>query len=444
MKRGHMVLSAFLAPAGYDARAWRLPGSRSEELGTLGLLADLARTYEKAKLDAVFIADLVTARPLLKGDVKEANIYEPITALSALAALTERIGLIGTVSTTYNHPFNVARQLGSLDVLSGGRAGWNVVTSGWGEENYGMVLPAKEDRYRRAGEFYEVVKGLWTAWSDEAIINDRASGRWTAPDSIRVFKHEGEFFKVDGFTGERRSPQGHPVVVQAGMSTSGRNLGAAIAELVYAAQPHLESAQDYYAGYKKQVADFGREPEHSKILPGLVPYIGKTEAEARDLMASLAEFVDFEAVRAEISQQFGLKLDDIDLDEKIPVERFEGKNDDTAGTRFMAYRHLAVEKGYTLRELLINKSSIGGHLMLCGTASQIADTMVEWFEGRACDGFSVNAPAVPDSVTQICDLLIPELQDRGYFRTEYQATTLRGNLGLPIPPAWDREGSERA
>jgi FMN-dependent oxidoreductase (nitrilotriacetate monooxygenase family) len=439
-----MVLSAFLLPGGYDWRAWRLPGSRSEELGQLEIIAEIAQAYERAKLDSIFIADIVSARPLLEGDVKMGSPYEPITALSALASVTSRIGLIGTLSTTFNHPFTVARQLGALDVLSNGRAGWNIVTSSRAEENYGIEMPSKEDRYRRALEFVSVVKQLWSAWSDDAVINDRASGRWVDSALINGIEHEGEFFKVDGFTNQRRSPQGSPVLVQAGQSSGGLNLGAEVAEAVYTAQPQREKAIEYYADYKTYVASKGRKPEHTKILPGLVPYVGVTDAEAKELQNDLAQFLDFDKARSEFVTEYDLDLDDIDLDERIPVERFGDKNDDTAGTRFMAYRHLAVEEGYTLRELLVNRSSVGGHLMLSGTPSKIADTMVDWFESRACDGFSLNAPAIPSSVTQICELLVPELQSRGYFREEYEGSTLREHLGLPVPPAWDAASSAGA
>lgn len=437
--RGQMVLSAFLLPGGYDWRAWRLPGSRAEELGTFDIAREIAQRYEAAKLDAVFIADIISARPLLEGDVKMGSPYEPITALSALASVTENIGLIGTLSTTFNHPFTVARQLAALDVLSNGRAGWNIVTSSRAEENYGVELPSKEDRYRRANEFVKVVKGLWSAWSDDAVIADRKTGRWVDPDLITSFEHQGEFFKVSGFTNQRRSPQGHPVLIQAGQSSGGLNLGAEIADAIYTAQPQREKAIEYYRDHKARIAAFGRNPDHTKILPGLVPYVGKTEAEARDLQNSLAEFLDYDKVRAEFQTQYGVQVDDLDLDERIPEERFEGKNDDTAGTRFMAYRHLSVEEGYTLREILINRSSVGGHIFASGTASQVADTMVNWFEAHACDGFSINAPCIPHSIGPICDLLIPELQERGYARTEYTTSTLRGHLGLPHPSAWDRQ-----
>ncbi len=434
-----MVLSAFLLPGGYDSRAWRLEGSRAEELGQLGIAMDITKAYEAAKLDSVFIADTISAMPLLNGDVKFASPYEPMTTLAALASVTTNIGLIGTFSTTWNHPFTLARQLQSLDVLSNGRAAWNVVTSSRAEENYGTDLPSKEDRYRRAAEVVEAVTRLWAAWSDDAVITDRETGRWIDPELIQPVNFHGEFVSTEGFMNIRRSPQGAPVIVQAGQSSGGLDLGASVAEAVYTAQPDRQHSMDYYKAYKENIAKKGRNPEHTKLLPGLVPYIGDTEAEAREFRNSLQGFVDYDLHRKEFTEAYDIRLDDLELDDHIPLERFEGKNDDNTSTRFTAFRDLAVEHGYSLRELLIHRASSGGHLSLVGTASQVADTMIDWFENRACDGFSLNAPAIPVSVKQITEKLVPELQERGYFRTEYEGTTLRENLGLPIPAAWDKQ-----
>lgn len=437
MARNTMVLSAILQPGGYDSRAWRLPGSRAEEIGTLGVLVEIARRFEGAKLDAVFLADTISARSLLSGDVRMGQPYEPLTALSALAAATSRIGLIGTMSTTYNHPFTLARQLSALDLLSGGRAGWNIVTSASAEENYGIELPSKADRYRRAAEFVEVVRGLWSAWSDEAVAADRAAGRWLDASKVKGIDHSGEFFRVEGFTNMPRSPQGHPVFVQAGQSESGLDFGADAADVVYTVQPQLKMSVDYYAAYKANVASRGRNPDHVKILPGLSPYIAKTENEAREMYESLVEFVDFDAARQTFAAAIGADISDVALDEQVPVERFDHIPDAMVG-RLTAFRHMTVEDGSTLRDLLVNWRSVFGHLTMVGSASQVADRMIEWFDKHACDGFSLNAPVVPDSVDAICDQLVPELQSRGYFRDEYQETTLRGHLGLPVPPAWDR------
>lgn len=269
------------------------------------------------------------------------------------------------------------------------------------------------------------------------MINDRAAGLWVDPKGIRPIDHDGEFFRVQGFTNQRRSPQGHPVLVQAGQSTGGRDLGATVADMIYTVQPQRDAAIEYYAAYKQNVADHGRHPDNTLILPGLVPYVGATEAEAKELQQGLVDLIDFDVARAEFASQYDVKVDDLDLEDRIPAERFEGKTDDTV-SRISAFRNWAERDGLTLREILVSRFSVGGHRAVAGTASQIADTMIDWFENRACDGFSLNAPLFPDSIDQICTLLVPELQDRGYFREEYESTTFRGHLGLPIPGAWDR------
>lgn len=437
MARRTMVLSAILQVAGYDARAWRRPDSRAEEIGTLGVVLETAQRFEGAKLDSVFMADTLSGRPLLSGDVKLGAPYEPVTALSAVAAGTSHIGLMLTMSTTFNHPFTLARQLGALDVLSGGRVGWNIVTSSSAQENYGIELPSKVDRYRRAAEFVEVVRGLWSAWSDDAVIVDREAGRWLDPSLIQGIDHTGEFFRVEGFTNQRRSPQGHPVLIQAGQSSSGLDFGADVADVVYTVQPQKAKAVEYYRAYKANVASRGRNPDHVTILPGLSPYIGDTEKEAREKFESLNDYMDFEATRKVFESLLEVDLSSVALDEKIPLEYFENIPDAMVG-RFPAFRDLTVEEDYSLRDILVSFRSVAGHSTMVGTASQIADRMVDWFESRACDGFSLNAPVFPDSVEAICDKLVPELQTRGYFRTEYEESTLRGHLGLPVPPAWDR------
>lgn len=429
-----MVLSAFLMPGGYDARAWRHPDSPAEDLGTFTPILEIARAYEAAKLDAIFVADIITGAPIPNGDVFLGSPYEPITALSALSAVTERIGLIGTFSTTWNHPYTLARQLQALDVLSGGRAGWNIVTSGGAQEHYGSALPSRDERYRRAEEVVEVVRALWGAWSDSAVIADRRSGDWVRPGSIQPIDFEGEFATVQGFLNQRRSPQGHPVLVQAGQSPSGLNFGAANGDLIYTAQPVLQKSVAYYAAYKERLGQLGRDPEQTKIIPGIVPYIADTQKEAEELFHSLDEFVDFDAARARFEAAYRVDLSDIDLDEKVPQERFQTDAEDS---RIASYSEMAAELGFTLRRLLVDSVASQGHLVVVGTASTIADTMIEWFDGRACDGFSLNAPLVPSSVAGICEGLVPELRERGYFRSEYTGSTLREHLGIPVPPAWD-------
>lgn len=444
--RDRMVLSAFLMPAGYDRHAWQSQGSRSEEFGGYGIHAELAQEFERAKFDAVFIADTVGTDFIREHDLSMGNPYEPVTALASLAGATKNIGLIGTISTTFNHPYTVARQLASLDILSGGRAGWNIVTSSWGQAAYGMAeLPPKDVRYRRAEEFVKLARQLWGAWSDKAIINDRSAGHWVDPDLIRPVHHDGEFFKVDGYLNIPRSPQGHTVLVQAGQSADGLNFGAEVAEVIYTVNPERENAIAYYKDMKARVAAKGRHPDHVKILPGLIPYVGRTDKEARDILMSVVEHMDMEFVRNWFREKNDINVDGLDLDQPIPEERFDVYKTSTKGSRILAYKNYAMQPGITLRDVLINASSAMGHILMVGSVDKVADQMIDWFESRACDGFSVNTPSIPASLRTIVDLLIPALQERGYARRDYEAATLRGNLGLPHPAAWDvaESGTER-
>lgn len=424
-------------PGGYDVRAWRHEQSPAEELGRLSPLEFLARKFEDAKLDSVFMADVISAHFIKQGDVFMGNPYEPATALGALASVTERIGLIGTFSTTWNHPFTLARQLQALDVLSDGRAGWNIVTSSFAAENYGEELPDKEARYERAFEVVEVIQKLWGAWSDKAVIADRASGDWVDPALIQDVHFEGEHVKVDGFLNQRRSPQGHPVLVQAGQSPSGVRFGSAVADIIYTAQPSQSHAIEFAHQYRAALTETGRNPEHVKIVPGIVPYIADTEAEAQELFHEMDQFLDFDVVRAKFAAQYGVNLDNIDLDEKVPLERFDTL--DHTSSRGVTYRSQVEGLGWTLRQMLVSSASSGGHLVAVGTADQVADTMIDWFEKGACDGFNLNAPLVPETVNSVVEKLVPELRDRGYFREEYEGTTLREHLGIPVPPAWDAQ-----
>jgi FMN-dependent oxidoreductase (nitrilotriacetate monooxygenase family) len=434
-----MVLSAFLMPGGYDWHAWRIPGSRAEEIGTFKIIKDIAQQFERAKVDSVFVADAVGGTHLLDNDISMANPYEPVSTLGSLIGVTEHIGLIGTISTTFSQPYTTARQLAGLDILSGGRVGWNIVTSSSGGEAHGIPLPAKEDRYRRAVEFLKVVRGLWGAWSDDALVVNRETGQWIDPSLIKLVEHEGEFFKAHGFINIPRSPQGHPVLIQAGQSSGGLNLGAEVADLIYTVQPERENAMIYYSEQKARIAERGRNPDHVKILPGIIPYVGRTEAEAKDLLNSVVDQMDLQDVRERFQKHYAVKLDDLSLDARIPEERFDVWKTHTAGPRILAYKNYAMEEGRTVRDLLVNHSSAMGHMLVCGSASQVADEMIKWFETRACDGFSLNPPTFPTSINTICDYLIPELQERGYARTEYTGKTLRANLGLPYPAAWDRQ-----
>jgi len=433
-----MVLSAFLMPAGYDLHSWQIEGSRAEEFGQLGVLADLARQFEAAKFDSIFIADTLGSDYIRENDMAMGNPYEPLLSLAALIPHTSRIGLIATVSTTFTHPYHTARQLAALDQLSGGRTGWNIVTSSWGERAFGLdAMPPADLRYRRAGEFVNVAKALWSAWSDDAILADRATGRWVDPDKIQPIRHEGEFFKVEGYLNIPPSPQRHTVLVQAGQSAGGLELSSRHAEVNYTVQPEQAPAIKYYAEQKARVAALGRDPAQFKILPGIIPYVGRTEAEAQALFDATVSKMDMENLRRIFEKALKIDLSGLAMNAPVPADRFAAAYEKTGGSRILAYRDYAAQEGGTLRDMLVNHSRAMGHVLAVGTAEQVADIMIDGFEKRACDGFSVNAPSYPGSVDTICNLLMPELRRRGYAREDYAATTLRGNLGLPVPPAWD-------
>lgn len=433
----NMTLTMFMITAGYHYDSWRMPNSRAEEWGQLSLISDMVRKAEAAKLDAVFFGDIAGTGRVPGSDPTVSGHYEPVSSIGALAAVTSRIGLIGTASTTFLPPYAVARQFSGLDSLSGGRAGWNIVTSSLGERNFGIKeMPSGEERYRRAAEFVEIVSALWDSWSDDAVLNDRERGVWADPSKIRAIHHEGEFFSVEGPINMPRSPQGRPVMVQAGSSDAGTNVGAKYADAIYTQQPDRGAAIDFYGAFKKKVSGFGRNPSQVKVVPGIVPILGENEAEARDLERMLASYVNTDLGRVFIGQRLEMDLSEFPLDDVIPAEWFVGPKVESR-SRYEVFRKLAVDEKATLRDLIHVNARSHGHGTITGTASQIADRMTDWFDNYACDGFNLNSPFVPGGQELILDLLVPELVSRGYFREEYEGTTLREHFGLERPGAWD-------
>lgn len=429
-----MILTTFMLPAGYHKDSWRLSGSRVEELPGLEFVAELTTKAEQAKLDAVFFGDMANATAVLEGDIKMTGFYEPITTLSALAARTSKIGLIGTVSTSFESPYTVARQIAGLDHMSNGRAGWNVVTSSDGFDNYGYdSVPDPVDRYRRAKEFVTVARQLWDSWSDDAVIVDRENARYTDNTKIRRIDHRGEFFSVRGPIAGPRSPQGQPIIVQAGSSEPGIDLGSSIADGIYTVHPVKETAVRFYQEMKSRVRQKGRNPDHVKVLPGVVPILGATQREAEELSRELANHVHLEQGRAQLARSLKMDLSSVDLEDAIPEAWFS--DDPKMGTRYRIYRMKAVEQGMNLRELIIDAARSTGHRSIVGTPSDVADMMVDWFDSGACDGFNLNSSHNPAGFHQLCDLLVPELQERGYFREDYEGDTLRDHMGLPRPAA---------
>jgi N-acetyl-S-(2-succino)cysteine monooxygenase len=432
-----MHLCLYLVPAGYQTGAWRWPESRAEEIPTLNFLSMIAAHAERAKFDAVFIADNVSLEHMGEHPGKEPPRLplEPLTTLSALAASTSRVGLIATASTTFTQPYNLARYFASLDHLSNGRAGWNIVTSWKGGENFDGGLPEHEERYRRATEYVQLVQQLWDSWEDEAVVVDRKGGYWARPERIHHIDFDGKYHNVAGPLNIPRSPQGWPLLVQAGGSATGMEFAATYGEMIFSVQHELGAGKEFASHIRSLVAAKGRDPSKVAILPGLVPIIGDTSSEARDLAAELAELGQFEEARDRLKINWKIDIEDLELDDVVPKERlplpetFQGPRG-----RYETFYKLAVDERYTVGRLMKFYAASGGHMVLTGTAEEIADTMAQWVAEGACDGFNLQPPFMVEGLTAITDKLVPVLQERGLFRSEYTGTTLREHLGVERPP----------
>ncbi|MFI6324125.1 LLM class flavin-dependent oxidoreductase [Nonomuraea sp. NPDC050556] len=425
-----MHLNAFLMGVGHHEAAWRHPRTEPSGITDLRHFQNLAKTAERGKLDSLFLADGLA----LWGNVRHNALggFEPLTLLSALAAVTEHIGLIATVSTTYNEPFHVARKFASLDHLSGGRAGWNIVTSATEAEalNFGIQRPSHSERYHRAEEFLEVATALWDSWQDDAVVGDRTTGVYADTSRITPLDHVGTHFKVKGPLNVQRPPQGHPLLVQAGSSEDGKEFAARFAEAVFTAQQTLEDAQEFYADLKRRLPAYGREPYQVKILPGISPIIGSTEREALLLERELEELIIPAYGLAQLSNILGVELSEDQLDGPLPDV---APNPDGQQSRFELVTSLAARERLTIRELIARLAGGRGHRVVAGTPEQIADQLQEWYENGAADGFNIMPPVLPSGLADFVDHVVPELQIRGLFRTEYSGTTLRDRYGLARP-----------
>ncbi|MCR2808415.1 LLM class flavin-dependent oxidoreductase [Microbacterium sp. zg.B185] len=426
-----MALTMFMLPFGYHYDAWRLPHSRSDEVARFSFIRDMALAAEEAKLHAVFFADSNDPKGLQISDTRSATVYEPVSTIGALSAVTSRIGMIGTASTTYSQPYSVARQFAGLDLLSDGRVGWNVVTSFGAAANFSMdKLPPPEYRYRRGAEFVEVVKKLWDSWDDDALVNDRERGLWADPERLHEIDHVGEFFSVKGPLNMPRPPQGHPVIVQAGQSSHGIEFGAAIADAIYTVQPDLEKSIEFYADIKSRVQANGRDPEKVKVLPGIMPILGETRADAEALSQELADAIRMDAGRRTVSRVLDVDVSDLELTDFIPPERMIDNPERME--RWRLFRDLALEKN--LGDLTVHIARSMGHRWMVGTPEEVADSLIEWFDRRACDGFNLNPPSIPVAMRRMFDLLVPLLQERGYFQHDYRGDTFRERLGVEVNP----------
>jgi FMN-dependent oxidoreductase (nitrilotriacetate monooxygenase family) len=433
---------------GYHIAAWRrldVPAA-----GTLDYRYFLrtAQAAERACFDLVFLADSVgvRARDEPEGSQRRSAWIaelEPLTLMSALATHTSHIGLVATASTTYNEPFHVARKYASLDHISGGRAAWNVVTSWTDQEarNFNRETHLDyETRYERAAEFARVVTGLWDSWEDDAFIRDKASGLFFDPTKLHVLNHQGKHFKVRGPLNSAATPQGRPIIVQAGAADQGREIATAYADVVYAMPFDLASAQEYYAGLKSRLAGHGRAADSLRVLPGFTPYVGRTEAEARDKYDQMRQLIHPKAGLALLYVYCG-DLSGYDVDGPVPDPR------DDSGIRSIGHGQIrmAQREGLTVRQLYERIAAGNAGRVLIGSAEQIADDMQEWFESGAADGFNICPSHLPGGLDDFATLVVPELQRRGLFRTEYEGTTLRENLGLPAyVNRHQRTGASRA
>ncbi|MFD9670129.1 NtaA/DmoA family FMN-dependent monooxygenase [Rhodococcus sp. NPDC059968] len=441
-----MNLVLFFNPGGRLPSSWRRPESRVEDLYKLDFAIEVAQRAERAGFDALFLADVFYEAHL--GRDPFSTGVEPLTLMSALCPVTTQIGLIGTVSTSFVNPYNLARYLASIDHMSKGRVGWNVVTSSAGGEVFGVELPPREERYLRADEFVRVAEELWDAWDDDAVMNDRDSRVWARGDGIHPVNFQGEYFSVQGQLKMPRSPQGRPVIVQAGQSSDGMDFAARHAEVVFTAQTDIEEAQQFYSEVKGRAAALGRDPSTIKILPGIAPIIGESFAAAQQIAAELATLVDMEVGRKamEITLQ-GADLTGLPLDAPIPPDRLAdpevaGSAGGLGASRYKNFYAMAVRDKMTLRDLIFESERGLGHSTVTNSVSRVADRFEEWFTKGACDGFAITPVYMPDGLDVICDSLLPELQRRGLHSSEYTGSTLRDHLGLERPEVL--RGSEDA
>jgi len=428
-KHKEIKLGAILHGVGGGTSAWRHPDVQTDASVNLEFYKHQAQKAEAGKFDLVFVADGLFINE--KSLPHFLNRFEPITILSALAAVTEHIGLVGTISTSYSEPYTIARQLASLDHISKGRAGWNIVTSpleGSGL-NYGKPHPEHDERYRIADEYIEVVRGLWDSWEDDAFVADKATGRFFDPAKLHRLDHKGTHFSVQGPLNIARSRQGHPVTFQAGNSEAGRDFAARQSDAIFAALLDLEGSRAFYKDLKDRAARFGRNPATLHILPGIGPILGGTQAEAQAKLQALKELGDINDAIVHLGRFFDhFDFSKFPLDEPFPDLGDLGSNAFRGGTDRI--KQFAREKGLTLRQVALDAAYPPNPFV--GTPETVADEIEKWIAAGTADGFIVGS-ATPTSLDEFVDGVVPILQARGVFRTEYEAQTFRGNLGLPIP-----------
>jgi FMN-dependent oxidoreductase (nitrilotriacetate monooxygenase family) len=433
-----MKLLAFLMQTGGHIAGWRHPRAADRALSDAAYFRALGRTAERGLFDGVFLADYLGYHPVKGASVfagLETPKLDPLAVLATIAADTTHLGLVGTASTSYNHPYDLARRFASLDHLSAGRAGWNIVTSTMENEahNYGLDAHfGHAERYARAEEFVAVARKLWDSWQDGAVVADKASGRYTDPSRISAVNHEGVYFRVAGPLTVPRAPQGHPVLVQAGASATGQQFAAAHAEVIFTSHPTIATAKAFRSAMHEQLAAFGRQPDSLKVMPAVTPVIGRTRAEAEDLKRELDGLIPAEVAISKLEALLGnIDLSGSDPDgplPRLPDAVLAGQN----STRDRVLE-LAEREVLPIAELARRVAAGRTGYTVVGTAEDVADALIDWEVQGAADGFVISAPFLPGGLEDFVDLVVPILQERGHFRTAYEGTTLRENLGLEVP-----------
>jgi FMN-dependent oxidoreductase (nitrilotriacetate monooxygenase family) len=429
-----LTLNIFIYPGGHHEAAWRYKESEPARVLDIRYYQELAQKAEAAKFDAIFFAD----GPSLPENVRYSSRvrFEPITWLTAIAAATQKIGLIGTASTTYNEPYNLARLFASLDHISGGRAGWNIVTTSdaGAAHNFGLPEhPPHGERYEKAREFLNVVTRLWDSWEDDALVADPQSGVFADADKVHRIDHVGKHYRVRGPLNVSRSPQGRPVYVQAGSSEDGRSFAAQFAEAIFTAHQTLASAQEFYSDIKTRAVALGRRPDHLRILPGISPFLGSTEAEAKRLEEEIDDLIQPAASLDQLKRMIGVDLSGYDLDGPVPRHIIDTNGPKGLASRFQLVVDIVDRENPTIRQLIRRLAGARGHRVVVGTPEHVANEIQTWFEQGAADGFNVMPPYLTGGFDSFVAEVVPILRRRGLFRHEYSGSTLRDHYGLPRP-----------
>lgn len=434
--RREMKLGMFYWQCGHHMAAWRHPDGVPNSGSNLPHLIELAKLAERGLFDMFFMADSVTFwRGSLEAMTHDSfgAWIEPFTLMCALSQHTTHLGLVCTSTSTYDQPYALARRFASLDLISGGRAGWNLVTSANKAEAQSFGLdqhPDKAERYRRGREFAHVVRGLWNSWGEDVFVRDKESGLFFDKGKLNILEHEGDYFRVRGPLNVPPSPQGEPVMVQAGASDEGRELAAETAEVIFGAQQTLEGAQEFYADVKGRLEKYGRHRDSLKIMPGLSVHVGRTHDEAVEKYETLQDLIDPEAGMALLSKRLDFDLTGYPIDGPLP----ELPPNKVVSTRADLFAEIGRRENLTIRDLYRRIAGARGHMEVVGSPTEVADMMEQWVVEEGCDGFNVMPPVFPGDLTDFVDLVVPELQRRGLYRTRYEGTTLRDNLGLTRPP----------